>query len=124
MRARDKSWWGLRLGYGVLQSPEFLQFFVRFAGLSLLAIKTCQAEMCPGPSVHCRSRFPAASSLPHCSMRDESANRRLKMAVRGGVAEEHLVRRLKSIPGVTDCRRLDDEGRPVPRPAAGVSHVT
>ena len=31
--------------YGVLQSPEFLQFFVRFAGLSLLAIKAGQAEM-------------------------------------------------------------------------------
>lgn len=38
--------------------------------------------------------------------------RRLKMAVRGWVAEEHLVRTLKGIGGVTDCRRLDEEGGP------------
>ncbi|WP_147443634.1 hypothetical protein [Corallococcus sicarius] len=38
--------------------------------------------------------------------------RRLKMAVRGWVAEEHLVRRLRLVPGVTDCERDDAEGRP------------
>ena len=38
--------------------------------------------------------------------------RRLKMAVRGWVAEMHLVRHLKSIEGVSDCRQLDDEGKP------------
>jgi hypothetical protein len=36
--------------------------------------------------------------------------RRLKMAVRGWVAEEHLVRSLKRVPGVTECERLDEEG--------------
>jgi hypothetical protein len=36
--------------------------------------------------------------------------RRLKMAVRGWVAEEHLVRTLRKIDGVTDCERLDIEG--------------
>jgi hypothetical protein len=36
--------------------------------------------------------------------------RRLKMAVRGWVAEEHLVRTLRKIEGVTDCDRLDIEG--------------
>ena len=36
--------------------------------------------------------------------------RRLKMAVRGWVAEEHLVRVLKQIPDVTDCLRRDEEG--------------
>ena len=36
--------------------------------------------------------------------------RRLKMAVRGWVAEEHLHRQLESTPGVTDCERLDEEG--------------
>lgn len=36
--------------------------------------------------------------------------RRLKMAVRGWVAEEHLVRRLQRVSDVTDCRRLDQEG--------------
>lgn len=37
---------------------------------------------------------------------------RLKMAVRGWVAEHHLEKYLQSIPGVVDCRRLDEEGRP------------
>jgi hypothetical protein len=37
---------------------------------------------------------------------------RLKMAVRGWVAEEHLVRQLNVTPGVSECRRLNDEGRP------------
>ncbi|MFH0900965.1 MAG: hypothetical protein V2A73_10080, partial [Pseudomonadota bacterium] len=38
--------------------------------------------------------------------------RRLKMAVRGWVAEEHLVRVLGGVNGVTDCRRSDEEGGP------------
>jgi hypothetical protein len=37
---------------------------------------------------------------------------RLKMAVRGWVAEHHLEQFLQTIPGVRDCRRLDEEGRP------------
>lgn len=36
--------------------------------------------------------------------------RRLKMAVRGWVAETHLVRQLSRVPGVTDCTRSDVEG--------------
>lgn len=38
--------------------------------------------------------------------------RRLKMAVRGWVAEEHLVRQLRKVPGVEDCERLEEEGGP------------
>jgi hypothetical protein len=38
--------------------------------------------------------------------------RRLKMAVRGWVAEEHLARLLQRVPGVSNCRRRDDEGGP------------
>lgn len=38
--------------------------------------------------------------------------RRLKMAVRGWVAEEHLVRLLRQVTGVSDCNRNDEEGRP------------
>jgi hypothetical protein len=38
--------------------------------------------------------------------------RRLKMAVRGFVAEEHLRAKLSSVPGVTSCERLDVEGGP------------
>jgi hypothetical protein len=36
--------------------------------------------------------------------------RRLKMAVRGWVAEEHLVKRLAEVRGVSECVRLDIEG--------------
>jgi hypothetical protein len=38
--------------------------------------------------------------------------RRLKMAVRGWVAEEHLVRCLRRVPGITECDHLDEEGGP------------
>jgi hypothetical protein len=38
--------------------------------------------------------------------------RRLKMAVRGWVAEEHLHRTLAALPEVDECRRLDEEGGP------------
>ncbi|MCA0848105.1 hypothetical protein [Salipiger thiooxidans] len=37
---------------------------------------------------------------------------RLKMAVRGWVAEHHLERFLQSIPGITECERLNEEGKP------------
>ncbi len=37
---------------------------------------------------------------------------RLKMAVRGWVAEAKLVDHLSATPGVTDCRRLEGEGMP------------
>lgn len=37
---------------------------------------------------------------------------RLKMAVRGWVAETHLEEFLKQIAGVSDCRRIQEEGKP------------
>ena len=37
---------------------------------------------------------------------------RLKMAVRGWVAESHLVAVLSAVPGVTDCERLEGDGQP------------
>lgn len=37
---------------------------------------------------------------------------RLKMAVRGWVAETHLERYLSAIPGVTQCRRIEGDGFP------------
>ncbi len=39
-----------------------------------------------------------------------NSQRMLKMALRGGVAEEHLIDRLRSVPDVDDVRRLDDVG--------------
>ena len=41
-----------------------------------------------------------------------NGTRRLKMATRGWVAEEHLKRALSVFPGVTKCERLDYEGGP------------
>ncbi len=38
--------------------------------------------------------------------------RRLKMAVRGWVAEEHLRSTLACVPGISHCERLDEEGGP------------
>jgi hypothetical protein len=38
--------------------------------------------------------------------------RRLKMAVRGWAAEEHLHRMLGSLPDIVECARLDEEGGP------------
>ena len=35
---------------------------------------------------------------------------RLKMAVRGWVAEEHLYRELRAVAGVTDCEHIEEEG--------------
>lgn len=37
---------------------------------------------------------------------------RLKMAVRGWVAEAHLEDQLRDLPGVSDCHRLEGEGKP------------
>lgn len=38
--------------------------------------------------------------------------RRLKMAVRGWVAEQHLVEHLRRIDGITDCERIEAENSP------------
>jgi hypothetical protein len=38
--------------------------------------------------------------------------KRLKMAVRGWVAEQHLVERLRKVRGVSDCERIDKENSP------------
>lgn len=37
---------------------------------------------------------------------------RLKMAVRGWVAEQHLENALRTVPGVSECYRINEEGRP------------
>jgi hypothetical protein len=41
-----------------------------------------------------------------------SSASRLKMAVRGWVAEAHLEKHLKSVPGVAECIRLQGDGKP------------
>lgn len=37
---------------------------------------------------------------------------RLKMAVRGWVAETHLIRQLKDLPGISECTPIEEDGRP------------
>ncbi len=37
---------------------------------------------------------------------------RLKVAVRGAAAEEHLEEQLRNVPGLHDVRRIDEDGRP------------
>lgn len=52
-------------------------------------------------------------ALPENRVLDLIAERRmLKMAVRGSVAEEHLVNQLKTVHGVENCHRLEDDRGP------------
>lgn len=52
-------------------------------------------------------------ALPEKKVLDLISERRmLKMAVRGSVAEEHLVNTLRAVPGVQDCHRLEDDRGP------------
>lgn len=52
-------------------------------------------------------------ALPEAKVLDLIAERRmLKMAVRGSVAEEHLVNALKTVNGVDSCHRLEDDRGP------------
>jgi hypothetical protein len=52
-------------------------------------------------------------ALPEARVLDLIAERRmLKMAVRGSVAEEHLVNVLKGVAGVEKCERLEDDRGP------------
>ncbi len=52
-------------------------------------------------------------ALPESKVLDLIAERRmLKMAVRGSVAEKHLVNALREVSGVTDCHRLEGDRGP------------
>lgn len=114
-------------------SSNFLKF-VRFERAALredpghrqaLAEKIAAEPNSPLFSVHAvNHQTPAVASpaihalatefeMPESQVLDLIASaRRLKMAVRGWVAEEKLVGALRIIPGVTECVRLDEEGGP------------
>lgn len=62
----------------------------------------------PSPQLHALAREFEMSERQVLDL--IASARRLKMAVRGWVAEEHLVTKLASVAGVTDCERLDIEG--------------
>ncbi|RAI44765.1 hypothetical protein CH341_07305 [Rhodoplanes roseus] len=67
------------------------------------------------PSLHLAESHPLVSQFALSSeeILDLIAGaRRLKMAVRGWVAEEHLRSTLLKVPGITHCERLDEEGGP------------
>ena len=52
-------------------------------------------------------------ALPEGKVLDLISERRmLKMAVRGSVAEEHLINALRAVPDVRNCRRLEDDHGP------------
>jgi len=64
----------------------------------------------PAPLLHALAQ---EFEMPERQVLDLIASaRRLKMAVRGWVAEEKLVESLKTVDGVTECLRIDGEGGP------------
>lgn len=74
------------------------------------ASRAAEPALLPSPTVHDLAReFEMAE---HEVLDLIASARRLKMAVRGWVAEEHLVRVLEAVDGVTGCRRSDEEGGP------------
>lgn len=86
----------------------------------LLAERMSRAPTEPGSEMPLIAPPPATMhALAHEFEMSESAvldliasARRLKMAVRGWVAEEHLVRVLRGVDGVSNCLRSDEEGGP------------
>src|SRR2546422_6291795 len=54
-------------------------------------------------------RPPRSTLFPYTTL---FRSRMLKMAVRGSVAEEHLVNTLRAVPGVQDCHRLEADRGP------------
>lgn len=67
----------------------------------------------PMPSSRRLHALASEFEMGETQVLDMIANaRRLKMAVRGWVAEEHLVRQLRKVPGVSDCVRDDADGHP------------
>jgi hypothetical protein len=86
----------------------------KFADLERIKAATAQAAMIDGAvrdqDLH---RLAAEFQLSQTEILDliQSAPR-LKMAVRGWVAETHLVTHLAALPGISTCRRLEGEGKP------------
>jgi len=81
-----------------------------------------RASPMPTPSAAVVPPVPPSSELHRLEQEFELSNTaildliqsapRLKMAVRGWVAEEHLVAQLSTVPGVTECQRLEADGGP------------
>jgi hypothetical protein len=78
-------------------------------------VTTSRELMAPAPTISAEHLHALAAefALPEKKVLDLISERRmLKMAVRGSVAEEHLVNTLSAVPGVQDCHRLEDDRGP------------
>lgn len=112
--------------------PEHFLRYVRFEraakGLdaghrALLAEKMTELTRLPTPPAEARAQTPIAAAgihqlasefqLAESEILDliESAPR-LKMAVRGWVAEAHLARQLSELPAITELTAIEEDGRP------------
>jgi hypothetical protein len=80
------------------------------------ALVTASRELLAAPPAISAKHLHALAeefALPEKKVLDLISERRmLKMAVRGSVAEEHLVNTLRAVPGVRDCHRLEDDRGP------------
>lgn len=80
------------------------------------ALITASRELLAAPPAIATEQLHALAaefSLPESKVLDLISERRmLKMAVRGSVAEEHLVNTLRGVAGVRDCYRLEDDRGP------------
>jgi len=80
------------------------------------ALVTASRELLTSPPTISADHLHALAkefALPEKKVLDLISERRmLKMAVRGSVAEEHLVNTLRKVPGVEDCHRLEGDRGP------------
>jgi len=85
-----------------------------FTGATPL-VTASRESLAPAPVISAEQLHALATefALPEAKVLDLIAERRmLKMAVRGSVAEEHLVNALKGVPGVEKCERLENDRGP------------
>lgn len=83
--------------------------------LSLVAAQSSDSAHEPAPSIPTTELHELAGEFqlsPERILDLIASTPRLKMAVRGWVAEDHLLRTLNRIPGVSDCMRITGEGAP------------
>lgn len=80
------------------------------------ALVTASRELLASPPAISAEHLHALAeefALPEKKVLDLILERRmLKMAVRGSVAEEHLINALREVPGVQECHRLEDDHGP------------
>ena len=96
------------------EDPGERQYLAEHFGQTSLITASPQL-LAPGRSISAERLHALAAefALPEEKVLDLIAERRmLKMAVRGSVAEEHLLTALRAIPGVSDCHRLESAQGP------------